>query len=115
MTSAESRRQFFRARRCKYPVDLTHQTAGGLVQMHQAAVSRPIQRHNWALGPPPNSDLKIQDYHSPVLRSSNSDYRRNLRHWATPWANGNEEVKLADGTALAPPGEDATVLEAPEW
>ena len=94
------------------PVYLTPQTAGGSVQMHQVAVSRRMGRHDWTLDLPPNSDLKMQEYCRAVLYYMSKNYRRNVRRRAAPQATSNEEVKLADGTALAPRGEDALSRDA---
>ena len=68
----------------------------------------------WPLDLPPNSGKEMQDYHRAVLCNINNDYRRNLRQRAAPQANSNEEVKLADGPALDPPGKDEIIPEAPE-
>ena len=50
-----------------------------------------------------------------MLRNITGDYLRNLRRRAKPQATSDEEVKVADGTALDLPGEDETVPETPAW
>ena len=83
--------------------------------MHHVAASRRIERHRWALHIPPNSDKKMQDCNCAVLCNINKDNRRDLRQRAAPQGISDEEVMLADGTALDPPGDGEIVPEAPEW
>ena len=59
--------------RCKYPLYIPPQIAGVLVQTHHVLAPRRTEWRNSALNPPPNSDQKMRDYHTYVLRNINND------------------------------------------
>ena len=63
---------------CEYPLYSHPRTAGVLVRMHQFVAPSRIKPQRCALGLPPNSETKMQDYNSAALRDINDDYRRNL-------------------------------------
>ena len=72
-------------------------------------------RRDWPLYPPPSADQKIQDCHWATSRNIDNDYRRCARKWADPEAATEDQVKLAAGTILDAPREDAIVPESPQW
>ena len=89
---------------CEYPLYVPPRVAGELVQMRYVVAPRRMGRHDWTSGPPPNSDQTMQDGHQALPRIIDNDYGRSVRQRADPEAAADEEVKLADGTILDPPG-----------
>ena len=101
--------------RCEHPLYVSPRVAGGLMQPHRPAVPTGMEHHAWTLDPSPDANQQTQDHRRTVLRNIDKDYRRSVRKWADPEATSEDQVEIADGTILEPPGKDGSVPEAPQW